>query len=266
MLIILAGLSILTGFLSGMLGIGGGIIMAPLLLYVPPVFGLPGLCMHTVAGLTIVQGLTSCVIGALTHKKFNYVSGKLMGWMGATIFAAAFVGGSCSVNLRDSTLLGIFGLLAFVASLLVFVPTRTDCEDPDISEFSFSRLRAVTVSGSVGLIGGLVGQGGSFILIPLMTSCMQVPTRIAVGSNLAVVFLSTLAAFLGKAFTSQIDWLLAIPIVVCVVPAAYFGGQVSRRLPVVILRRILAVCIALASVWIGMLALQPPHVLNCIHG
>ncbi|MDH3329651.1 MAG: sulfite exporter TauE/SafE family protein, partial [Desulfobulbaceae bacterium] len=122
-------------------------------------------------------------------------------------------------------------------------------------QFSFSRLRAVTVSGSVGLLGGLVGQGGSFILIPLMTSYMQVPTRIAIGSNLAIVFLSSLAAFMGKAVTGQIDWLLAVPIVLTVVPAAHFGGRVSRRVSVATLRRILAVFIALASVRIGFTAL-----------
>ena len=48
-----------------------------------------------------------------------------------------------------------------------------DHEAPDIKELEFSRWRAVTTSGSVGLLGGLVGQGGSFILIPLMTAYVR---------------------------------------------------------------------------------------------
>jgi uncharacterized membrane protein YfcA len=103
-------------------------------------------------------------------------------------------------------------------------------------------------------LGGLVGQGGSFILIPLMTSFMQVPTRIAMGSNLAIVFISSLAAFIGKAFTGQIVWLMAIPIIITVIPAAHFGGLVSHRVPISLLRLFLSVCIGLAAIKVGFSA------------
>ncbi|HFQ90238.1 MAG TPA: hypothetical protein ENK27_09185, partial [Desulfobulbus sp.] len=82
----------------------------------------------------------------------------------------------------------------------------------------------------------------------------KIPTRIAIGSNLAIVFLSTLAAFLGKALTSQIAWPLALPILLTVVPAAYLGASLSRRVPVDTLRLILGICIALAAVRIGAAA------------
>jgi uncharacterized membrane protein YfcA len=75
-------LGIFTGFISGLLGIGGGIVMAPLLLYVPPLFGLEPFSMRVVAGLTIVQGLLGCFSGGLTHRKFSFVSDKLSAYMG----------------------------------------------------------------------------------------------------------------------------------------------------------------------------------------
>ncbi len=85
-----------------------------------------------------------------------------------------------------------------------------------------------------------------------MTSFVRVPTRIAIGSNLAIVLLSTAAAFIGKAVTGQIEWLLAAPLVLTVVPAAHLGGGVSRRVPVVQLRRVLAVLIATAAIQIWL--------------
>ena len=75
--VLIGALGLISGFLSGLLGIGGGIVMAPLLLYAPPLFGLEPLSMQIVAGLTIVQGLVGCVAGSLTHKKFNFVSIEL---------------------------------------------------------------------------------------------------------------------------------------------------------------------------------------------
>ncbi|MCW5202324.1 MAG: sulfite exporter TauE/SafE family protein [Candidatus Electrothrix communis] len=247
-------LGLFVGFFSGLLGIGGGILMAPLLLYIPGWFDLQPLPMRDIAGLTIVQGLVACLSGALTHKKFHFVSNRLTAWMGITIFLTALIGGAAARYVTNTLLLVVFALMALLAALLILIPPRQDSESPDITKFSFSRSKAMLIAGAVGLTGGLVGQGGSFLLIPLMTSFMQVPTRIAIGSNLAIVLLSSLAAFLGKALTGQIVWPLALPIILTVIPAAHLGGVVSRRVPVASLRLLLACCIALAALRIGFSA------------
>jgi uncharacterized membrane protein YfcA len=253
--VLIGGLGLVTGFLSGMLGIGGGIVMAPLLLYVPPLFGFEPLPMRIVAGLTIVQGLVACVSGALSHRQFRMVSERLSLYMGISIFIAAMVGGAGAGYVSNQILLFIFAGLAFSAAFLMLIPVKGECENPDVKCLAFYRWRAVTSASTVGLLGGLIGQGGSFILIPLMTSFVQIPTRIAVGSNLAIVLLSSMAGFIGKATTGQIEWLMAVPIVLTVVPAARVGSLVSRRVPVLGLRRALAVLIAIAAIriWVSVL-------------
>lgn len=246
--LLVAFLGTICGFFSGLLGIGGGIIMAPLLLYVPPILGFDPLSMHTVAGLTIVQGLVACISGVIVHKKFNSVSVRLAAWMGITIFIAALLGGAGSGYASQHLLLLIFGMLALLAAILMLKPGAREKKTPAVDDVSFSIWRAVSTAGSVGVLGGMVGQGGSFILIPLMTSFVHIPTRIALGTNLAIVLLSSSAGFLGKALTGQIEWLLTIPIVLTVVPAAQLGGILSHKVPVVSLRKILGVLIAFAAV------------------
>ncbi len=247
-------LGLISGFLSGLLGIGGGIVMAPLLLYVPPFFDIEPLTMQSVAGLTIVQGLVGCLAGSLTHKKLHFVSNELSLYMGSAIFIAAAVGGAGSSFVSNSALLFIFACLAFVAAICMLLPIANDSEQPDVATLTFSRFRALTTASGVGLLGGLVGQGGSFILIPLMTFYVQIPTRIAIGSNLAIVLFSSIAGFLGKAVTGQIEWLLTIPIVLTVIPAAALGGLVSRRVSVLHLRRLLAILIGTAAIrmWVSV--------------
>ena len=253
--VLIGGLGLVTGFLSGLLGIGGGIIMAPLLLYLPPLFGFETIPMKTVAGLTIVQGLLACIAGALSHRQFRFVSGRLSLYMGISIFLAAMVGGVGSRYVSNEILLFLFALLALCGSLLMLIPTKRDSENPDIECLTFHRWRAIASASGVGLLGGLVGQGGSFVLIPLMTSFVQIPTRIAIGSNLAIVLLSSTAGFIGKMVTGQIAWLFAIPIALTVIPATHVGSLVSRRVPVSRLRQALAFLIAVAAIrmWVTVL-------------
>jgi len=147
-------------------------------------------------------------------------------------------------------LLVVFGGLAMIAAVLILLPPKLDGDQADVTDLRFGRNRAIASAAGVGLLGGLVGQGGSFILIPLMISFVRIPTRIAIGSNLAIVFLSSAAGFLGKAITGQIEWLLAVPLVLTVPAAAHLGSKVSRRVSVGVLRIILAVVIAAAAVHI----------------
>lgn len=253
--LLIGALGLGTGFLSGLLGIGGGIVMAPLLLYVPPVFGFEPLPMKIVAGLTIVQGLLACISGALSHRQFRMVSDRLSLYMGISIFIAAMAGGAGSGYVSNEILLFLFAGLAFSAAFLMLIPVKGECDNPDVECLTFNRWRAVTAASGVGLLGGLVGQGGSFILIPLMTSFVQIPTRIAIGSNLAIVLLSSTAGFIGKAATGQIEWLMTVPIALTVIPASRMGSLVSQSVSVSWLRKALAALIAIAAIriWISLL-------------
>ena len=172
--------------------------------------------------------------------------------MGVSIFAASLAGGAAARLVSNHALLFIFACLAFAAAALMLLPVSHDSEQPDPDQLDFSRFRAVLAASGVGLLGGLVGQGGSFILIPLMICFVRVPTRIAIGSNLTIVLLSCLAGFIGKAVTGQIEWLLTVPIILTVIPAAILGGYVSNRVQVKNLRLLLSVLIGIAAIRIWM--------------
>lgn len=243
-------LGVAVSLVSGLLGIGGGILLAPALLYLPPMLGIGVLDMRAVAGLTMTQALFACLSGAWRHQKYDFICWPLVRCMGLTILVASFAGAVASRAVRNDILMGIFALLALTAALLMVLP-QEERSSAEGDALSFSRPMAVSIALSIGFLGGLVGQGGSFILIPLMLCLLRLPVRIVLGSNLAIVALASLAGFFGKLITHQIPLELGAALVVGAIPGAQIGGMMSRRTPTPFLRQALALIILLAAVKIG---------------
>ena len=234
------------GSLSGLLGIGGGILTAPLLLYVPALLGQPPLSMHSVSGLTISQSLLAGLLGGLLHGRRGAVDVRLARTLSIAIFIAALVGGIGSKYCSHDLLLAVFVVLGLTAAVLIFQPERAELAADGSGPRHFSAPLAVASAGSIGFLGGLVGQGGSFLLIPAMVFVLRTPLRIAMGTNLVVVFFASLAGFLAKALTGQVPGVLTLALLVGVAPGTWAGARLSPLVPTRTLRRALGVLVLLA--------------------
>lgn len=241
------------GFFSGLLGIGGGIIMVPLLLYVPPLAGLEAVTMKTAAGITMVQSLAGAFSGLMVHRKNNFVHRRLAAYMGAGSIAGSLGGSILSREINSEIMLGIFAGMALAATVIMFFPHKDD-NRLTVDDISFNKFLAFFAALVVGFLGGIVGQGGAFILIPLMLYIIKIPTRITLGSSVAVSFLSSLAGFAGKWSTGQIPLTMALVLVAGALIGGIAGGKLSKRMETARLKTILSVIIAFTALrmWFGL--------------
>lgn len=241
--IILLVLGFTGGFFSGWLGIGGGIIMAPLLLYIPAWLGAGAIDMKTVAGLTMVQSLFATGSAVLVHHKFRFVCRPLVAWMGASIAATSLAGALLSRYVSADALLAVFAALAAIAAASMFVPLK---ESPGVlaaAEVDFNRALAAGFALTLGFVGGLVGQSGAFIIIPFLLYVLRVPTRVALGSSLGIVLIAAITGSAGKIIAGQVDYLMALFCVAGALAGAQAGGYLSKRTNTRVLRLALALII-----------------------
>ena len=244
---------LVASFLSGLLGIGGGLALTPLLLYLPPLLGAPALSVKIVTGLTIVQAISGSTLGAIRHSRYGNVSLRLVWLMGPPIAASSLVGAFVSRDTSDSVLLLIFATLAFAGAVMLLLPVTPRAGTA--VDIEVHRPLAVALALGLGFFGGMVGIGGIAFIIAALVYVLRVPPRIAIGTSLAIGLFAAIAAFIGKAATAQIDPPLAAIVFVSALVASPVGAAVSVRTQPRLLLVILAIVVAAAAIRIAITAL-----------
>ncbi|HEV8535915.1 MAG TPA: sulfite exporter TauE/SafE family protein [Candidatus Limnocylindria bacterium] len=243
---------LVASFLSGLLGIGGGLVLTPLLLYLPPLLGGAPIPVKIVTGLTIVQAISGGLLGTLRHRAYGNVSPKLVWLMGPPSAAASFVGAIVSRRTPDNLILLIFAALAFAGAIMLLIPVTP--RDGDAENMKVDRRLAFAIALFVGFFGGMVGIGGIAFIIAALVYLLRVPPRIAIGSSLGIGLFGAVAALIGKAATAQIDPPLAAIVFVAALVASPVGAAVSVRAQPRALLLILSIVVALAAVRIVITA------------
>jgi uncharacterized membrane protein YfcA len=252
----LAGLGFAGSFVAGLVGVGGAIVMIPLLYYVPPWLGVGALDMKLVAGVTMGQVLAATVVGTALHRGAGAVHRSLAVVAGISMAAASLVGALASRYVGSRFLLAVFGVMGLVALVLMFLPLPAEPRGSAEAEVTFDRRAAMVYPAAIGVMSGLVGAGGAFLLMPVLVGVMRIPFRVSIGTSLAITGASALTGFLGKLVTAQVPLWPTVAVVAGGLVGVVVGARLSRRAPTRMLRATLGVLIVLATlrVWADVLS------------
>ncbi len=245
-------LGLIGSFFSGLVGVGGAIVMYPLLLFVPHMLGFKAFSPLEVSGLTSFQVFFSTLSGVLTHRKGGKLQVSLIWTIGIPALLSGFIGGIVSKMVPDYDLNILYGVIALVAVILMFLPSKenTQAKMPQRKKMILSILLGIFV----GLIAGMIGAGGAFLFVPLMIQVIKIPTREAMAISLGITFLSSIGTVSGKVFAHSIDYQLAIFLAIAGLIGAPFGVRISKKLSVQKLQWIFATLLIMTSVkiWWGV--------------
>jgi len=247
-------LGLVGGTLSGLLGIGGGLVIVPLLLYAPLWLGFGEVDIRTASAVAVVQVTAATLSGALAHRKRGAIHMRLAITMSAASAVGALLGAVSSATVPPLVLLVATASLATIAALLMFLPSRAESLDPG-DHPSFNPIVVSVVGFVIGLVIGMNGAG-AFLMMPALIYIVGLPTRTALGTVLAVGFPTSLAAATGKIATGQVPLLMAALVVVGAIVGAQGGSWLSARLPTRALRWIYGALVSAiaAGLWYDIFA------------
>ena len=192
--IILVLVGILVGILSGFFGIGGGMILIPILM-------LLGIDIKTAIGISIVQMVFSSFYGSyLNHKKGSLILGEGV-WVGVGGFVGGAIGAYASDLVPERILQYLFLGLLFFALYRLFSSKVSDSGEVK----TLSSVVLFIVGFIIGIFAISLGVGGSILLTPILAGFLHYPIKKAVSAGLFFVAFSSVAGLFMKLSTGTID-------------------------------------------------------------
>lgn len=248
-------IGLVIGAFSGMLGIGGGMIMVPLFRIV---FGMSAVASTATSLFTIIP---TSVSGALSHMRAKSCVPKLGVALG--------VGGACTswigVWLAQASpswlvMLAAAAVIAYSATTMLrkalAIPKRSaeagqasSATMPEAPAFSPKQLAgAVGIGALAGVASGYVGLGGGFIMVPLMLSLLNMPMKLTSGTSLIAVMILATPATIMQCMLGNVDYLAGIAMACGSIPGAIIGAKLVKLVPERTLRFAFAAFLLIAAI------------------
>jgi len=201
------------GAMSGFFGIGGGMILVPILIAI-------GFGIKDAIGISIVQMVFSSVFGSyLNWKKGSLIIGEGI-FVGIGGFVGGYLGGYVTHFVSDRVLQVLFlGILIFALWRLIFSKNHTDD--------SYTKTLNKGVLFGIGLIIGIfsitLGIGGSVILTPILVGLLHYPLKKAISAGLFFVVFSSIAGFASRMMIGTIDFANGLIVAVASLVGVFLG-------------------------------------------
>jgi hypothetical protein len=233
-------LALFAGLAMGLLGGGGSILTVPILVYVFSVDTKVAVAMSlAIVGWTALMGMYS-------HFKLKNISFKVAFIFGGFALPGTYFGSYLSQFISGQIQLLIFSAIMIIAAAFMFNGKK------EIEESSHSlNYPLIAISGVfVGIMTGLIGVGGGFLIVPALMFFTGIDMRKAVGTSLFIISFNSIFGFLSYLGRVEIPWNLMIIFSICSTVGIFIGAKLNTKVPQAKLKKIFAVFLIIMGIFI----------------
>jgi uncharacterized membrane protein YfcA len=240
------GAALVIGLSLGLLGGGGSILTVPAFVY------LMGQEPRTAIAMSLaVVGLTS-VVGAWRHWRAGRVDVRVGVQFGVVAMAGTYLGARLAVFVTPAFQMMLFALVMLVAAVLMLRRnTAPASESPAAAAAKGRTPWLIAAEGlAVGVLTGLVGVGGGFMIVPALVLLGRLPMKVAVGTSLLVIALKSVAGVAGYLGQIALPWSVLLPFAGVSIVGIVAGATLVRRVPQRALQRAFAALLIIVGAFV----------------
>ena len=199
-LIIIMSLSaVVVGFMAGFFGIGGGLMIVPILFYIFSFVGVEKtIVMHMAVGTSFLIIIPNSIISTITHMKFKAVDFSLVKTFGVFVMIGVIIGTIFAVNLKTSSLVLFFSIMTMIFAIYFLI----EKEKINLTPRKINLIYRVISGFLSGFLSAPMGIGGGVFNTPIF-KMFGYPINIAIGSSAAIGFLIALIGAIGFAVSGS---------------------------------------------------------------
>ena len=225
--------AIVVGFLAGFFGIGGGIIMVPILFYIFSFVGMEkSFVMHMAIGTSFLIIIPNSIISTMTHMKFKAVDFSLVKTFGVFVMMGVITGALFAVNSKTSSLVLFFSIMTMIFAIYFLI----EKEKINLKPKKINLIYRVILGFLSGFLSAPMGIGGGVYNTPIF-KMFGYPINVAIGSSAAIGFLISLVGAItfassGSYFNINVPLSLGylnIPAFLIFVPITTFMAKIGAE-------------------------------------
>jgi len=246
-------LGILAGILSGLFGIGGGIIMVPTLI---AIFGLDMLNANatSLAAMLLPVG----AFGVITYYQAGYINVRNALWISAGLLIGSYFGAELAVSIQVELLSKLYAAyLLYIAIGYLNIPAffnrnKIVVENPSLKTENkkYSFWLFIGIGMFAGVIAGMFGKDGGLISVPVLIKFFKYDAKAAAATSLAALQLPVgLPSVIVYAQAGYLNWVFASLMAIGIVIGVFFGTKLALKLPAATFKKVYAVFLLGVSVY-----------------
>lgn len=241
---------LVSGFLGALIGIGGGVIIVPILVLI---FDVP---IKSAIAISLISVCATSIGGASRYLNSGKADFRLGLFLETTTVAGAICGGMIALLVRQSILAVMFSILLFYTAITMILNKEngkdSNMEYKHTEPVGMIKYIVLALSFVGGNLSSLLGVGGGIVKVPIMNLILKLPIKVSAATSTYMIGITTAAGSIVYLIKGMVDYQVAAPLILGTYLGSGMGAKITTRIHSTVIKYLFIVILLYSAVTIAL--------------